>query len=862
MPKATDRTFCDKLVQLWRGKSAQFEAHRFDQGFTLQHYAGKVEYGVEGWLEKNKDPLNENLVNLLSRSGSPFLVSLFEETLETTGANKFVKKGLFRTVAQRHRESLQLLMQTLHATQPHFVRCIIPNEQKQPDQLMAPLVLDQLRCNGVLEGIRICRQGYPHRVPFADFVRLYSILATGPLPTESRDACRELARQLELVDQMALGHTKVFLRTGHLGRLDVARDQRLDALLTSLQAHCRGHLQRRATQRSQRQVNSTALLVRNAKAMLELKQWPWWRLYSRIIPLTDLFRNQQRVQEAAEELSRIQRDRDQQLANLRATLEKERERVSELEAEKREGDRARIALESTIKQVEIRLEETLEVQRSLEREALRQREQLVFEQGEAQANLEAERKRAKEQLDAAQLETHVARDEIRQRESQLQAIQLEREDLQSQLASLQLKLSELQSQLEQAKRQIAELQAKLTGAEESRADLQARLESTISEGERTKLELAEARQKIKQEAHRWEQEKKAAAEDVEQERRRWERECMQIQGELELERQQVQGLRESLQLLEQQRPSSLVSAGNHEAERQLDQQKRERERLESLVNELQARLEEAGLREAEVEGWLEEAREQSRLVKRQLGDFEDNLLAMERQRRLAEQRGESLGDQLRLTQQELRQAQEQLAILAQQRQETEGLLAAEREKNRLQADRMAGQERANRLREAQAEETKAALQEALQQRKNLESECANLRGQLEDLRLLSPRSHHLNNHPSSSLSSLIEQVEAEVEQRQGLIRENGRLTRQLNLLQGQLEEALQARLQSDESLGRQEGRLRKALSRIEELEQLVQEGEARRRRAERQQEEERERSEHLMKEVGRLKLVLKVNNSQ
>lgn len=73
---------------------------------------------------------------------------------------------MFRTVSQLYKEQLAKLMITLRNTNPNFVRCIIPNHEKRAGKIDAPLVLDQLRCNGVLEGIRICRQGFPNRIPF------------------------------------------------------------------------------------------------------------------------------------------------------------------------------------------------------------------------------------------------------------------------------------------------------------------------------------------------------------------------------------------------------------------------------------------------------------------------------------------------------------------------------------------------------------------------------------------------------------------------------------------------------------------------------------------------------------------------
>ena len=178
MPKATDKTFIDKLNTLWNGKSDKYAKPRFDQGFILKHYAGAVEYITVGWLDKNKDPLNSNVTNLLANSSNAFIASLFEDFAQgaeevQTNTRSILKKGAFRTVAQRHKEQLTSLMNQLMSTTPNFVRCIIPNEDKKPGKILAQLVLDQLRCNGVLEGIRICRQGFPNRILFAEFRQRY-----------------------------------------------------------------------------------------------------------------------------------------------------------------------------------------------------------------------------------------------------------------------------------------------------------------------------------------------------------------------------------------------------------------------------------------------------------------------------------------------------------------------------------------------------------------------------------------------------------------------------------------------------------------------------------------------------------------
>lgn len=223
MPKATDKTFIDKLNGIWKGKSTKYDCPRFNSGFILQHYAGNVEYSVAGWLDKNKDPLNDNLTKLLAGSSISYISELFADCLgdseDQPGKPKGItKKGAFRTVGQRHKEGLTSLMAQLYSTSPHFVRCIIPNEEKKAGKIDVVLVLDQLRCNGVLEGLRICRAGFPNRVLFADFKSRYQILAPNILPKgylEGRQAANLLLEALALdKSQFRVGVSKIFFKAG------------------------------------------------------------------------------------------------------------------------------------------------------------------------------------------------------------------------------------------------------------------------------------------------------------------------------------------------------------------------------------------------------------------------------------------------------------------------------------------------------------------------------------------------------------------------------------------------------------------------------------------------------------------------
>jgi myosin heavy chain 6/7 len=179
VPKATDKTYLEKLMGKHLGKHKSFgkpkppkkgmpEAH-----FEVHHYAGTVGYNVTGWLYKNKDPVNEAIIGMMASAGNAICALVFTE--KDTGEKK--KGSSMMTISAAHKESLHKLMTNLHTTHPHFVRCIIPNEIKKSGHIDAPLVMHQLNCNGVLEGIRICMLGLPNKVPHIDFMTRYSIIA-------------------------------------------------------------------------------------------------------------------------------------------------------------------------------------------------------------------------------------------------------------------------------------------------------------------------------------------------------------------------------------------------------------------------------------------------------------------------------------------------------------------------------------------------------------------------------------------------------------------------------------------------------------------------------------------------------------
>ncbi|GFY42431.1 myosin heavy chain, muscle [Trichonephila inaurata madagascariensis] len=323
-PKATDKSFQDKLNSNHLGKSPNFvkprppkpgqqEAH-----FAIAHYAGTVPYNITGWLEKNKDPVNDTVVDQCKKGSNKLLTEIFEDHPGLGGDDKSGgggkggggrKKGSgFQTVSGLYREQLNKLMATLRSTSPHFVRCIIPNETKSPGVIDAGLVMHQLTCNGVLEGIRICRKGFPNRMIYPDFKQRYTILAASAVPKGFVDAKKVAESVLEAIqldkNDYRLGNTKVFFRAGVLGRLEEMRDDRLAKIVTWLQAWIRWYLSKKEFKKLQEQRVALLVIQRNLRKFLQLRNWLWYKLYIKVKPLLSMARVEDEMKELEEKLKK------------------------------------------------------------------------------------------------------------------------------------------------------------------------------------------------------------------------------------------------------------------------------------------------------------------------------------------------------------------------------------------------------------------------------------------------------------------------------------------------------------------------------------------------------------------------------
>ena len=157
-------------------------------------------------------------------------------------------------------------------------------------------MLHQLHCNGVLEGIRICRKGYPNRMIYAEFKQRYSILAPNAVPKGFVDAIKATCLILKEIslneDLFKLGTTKIFFKAGVLGQLEDLRDIAVSKTVSMLQAQIRSFLMKQKFKKLLDQRAAMSMLQRNMKKHLSTREWPWWKLYTKIKPLLSIARQE------------------------------------------------------------------------------------------------------------------------------------------------------------------------------------------------------------------------------------------------------------------------------------------------------------------------------------------------------------------------------------------------------------------------------------------------------------------------------------------------------------------------------------------------------------------------------------------
>lgn len=307
MPRGSDESFCSKIYQHIKLDDIFLKPKiGSNHSFVIQHFAGRVVYQVDGFLEKNRDTVCDELVDLVKNSIANVLFSISTDDesahkLSTSGKLKITpqkqgqKQGTSQqlankaTIGSQFRESLANLMKILNSTTPHYVRCIKPNDTKSAFEFDDPRVVEQLRACGVLETINISSLGFPSRWTYSDFANRYRPLlfglnqellaqlsstnkTTNRVDTRKivrsdastiKQLCMDIAkivyehqiysqfklpsqqRQQEQKEIYQFGKTKLFFRAGQVALLERIRAQKLRDCAIHMQKVVRGWLVRR-----------------------------------------------------------------------------------------------------------------------------------------------------------------------------------------------------------------------------------------------------------------------------------------------------------------------------------------------------------------------------------------------------------------------------------------------------------------------------------------------------------------------------------------------------------------------------------------------------------------------------------------
>uniref|UniRef100_A0A671WBJ9 Myosin heavy chain 6 n=1 Tax=Sparus aurata TaxID=8175 RepID=A0A671WBJ9_SPAAU len=567
-PKASDTTFKAKLYDNHLGKSNNFQKPRVVKGkpeahFALMHYAGTVDYNINNWLVKNKDPLNETVVALYQKSTVKLLCTLFANY---AGADS----GLYLERRQNLslKENLNKLMTNLRSTHPHFVRCIIPNETKTPGAMENPLVMHQLRCNGVLEGIRICRKGFPNRILYGDFKQRYRILNPNAIPEgqfiDNKKAAEKLLGSLDIDHtQYRLGHTKVFFKAGLLGLLEEMRDDRLALIITRIQARSRGVLARIEFQKIVERRDALLVIQWNIRAFMGVKNWPWMKMYFKIKPLL----------KSAET--------EKEMANMKEEFTKLKEAYAKSEARRKELEEKMVSL--------LQEKNDLQLQVQAEQDNLADAEERCEGLIKSKIQLEAKIKELTERLEDEEEMNAELTAKKRKLEDECSELKKDIDDLELTLAKVEKEKHATENKVKNLTEELAALEeiiAKLTKEKKALQEAhQQTLDDLQSEEDKVNT-LTKAKAKLEQQVDdlegSLEQEKKVRM-DLERAKRK-------LEGDLKLAQESIMDLENDKQQLEERlkKKDFEISQLNGKIE---DEQVMSAQ-LQKKLKELQARIEE------------------------------------------------------------------------------------------------------------------------------------------------------------------------------------------------------------------------------------------------------------------------------
>ncbi|CAF4353109.1 unnamed protein product, partial [Rotaria sp. Silwood2] len=613
VPKATDKTFVEKLYNNHLGKHAMFGKPKPSKGkaeahFDIHHYAGTVSYTATSWLEKNKDPINNTVATLFAKSKNALLSILFADVIEEEGAGKGGGKkkggGSMQTISATHREQLNKLMNNLKQTHPHFVRCIIPNEIKTGGVLDSHLVMHQLTCNGVLEGIRICRKGFPNRMIYSEFKQRYSILAPNAIPkgfVDAKKATENILKDCQLNEELyRCGSTKVFFRAGTLGQLEDMRDTALSKIVAALQGQVRGYIMKKEYKKMLEKRIALTVLQRNCRKYLSLRNWPWWKLYTKVKPLLSVARQEEEMKKMEEEFK-----------TLKETLEKEEKLRKEVEDQNSKLIREKNDLLSQLEFAQVgsseseeRLTRLVTEKADLEQTIKELEERFSQEEDSAQQlnnkkkKLEQDIDTLKKDIDDMRLNLNKSENEVKSRDTQIHTLQDEIAHQDENIAKLTRERKRLEEQNAKTTEQVQAEEDKVNHLNKLKAKLEQtldELEDSLEREKKARVDLDKSKRKLETDLKALQsslEELDKSKRELQETLKRKDQEIQQMGGRLEDEQGQATSLGKKIKE-SQHRIEELEEEVENERQAR-NKAEKQRADLAREIDEMGDRLQEAG----------------------------------------------------------------------------------------------------------------------------------------------------------------------------------------------------------------------------------------------------------------------------
>nr|XP_022342428.1 unconventional myosin-XVIIIa-like isoform X4 [Crassostrea virginica] len=369
-PGATEDSFMDRLFthhgeQKVKKDSLLRKASSLGNTFILNHYQGTnpVQYNASGWLKGcRENPLTKTAIQVLQDSKRQNINELFNTVkapvagmvsgsiVGMEGSTSLKRVGSMRrtfmsgTAGLKKRSmclqvkfQVDSIIETIRKTKCHFVHCLLPQhnaglwelkqgtspQDKPSDEnlMNIPLIRSQIRGAELLEGVRIYRQGFPDNMVFGEFrQRFQGLLPVANQPSKEADMKQAVLTILDHLDidklNYRVGLSQVFFRAGALNRLEMARDEKITGTIINLQASCRGFLARKNLEKLKVKHIAISCIQKNVRKLMLIKDWSWWKLFTKVQPLLDVHRTEEEL-----------KNREYELEQLKSKLEKiEKER--------------------------------------------------------------------------------------------------------------------------------------------------------------------------------------------------------------------------------------------------------------------------------------------------------------------------------------------------------------------------------------------------------------------------------------------------------------------------------------------------------------------------------------------------------